>query len=626
MTEQPRNDGPDATRAFSSWVAGVTLLALIAQLPSLQSGFISDDAGFSNTAGEVAIAGESFVRHAGSYVAHFVEVGRFFPLGLLAIVNFYVTPGLLAYKLSKLVWIALSVAGFAYVVRRLTRSAPIALLSALLAPTLLFQYRLYHDPVLSFACLLPLGFLFFSAAAYLGLAFVETGERRLLFSSSLAFTAAILTYDALLPVALPLVYVVATARGIERSRRIVAALAYAVPAASMVGLVLLLRSLPGYRWTEAFGGNFAPAAAFQCLVRQALAALPLSYALLDPHGMFAGAWGDLLWGVGIAAASMAAAVGALVWLLLRERTWEKTDRATVFEPWGFALFLWVAPGVAIALSAKYQREIEFGSAYLPVFFGCFGAALVLALALGQIPKRIGRRSHARLANAFVAIAIALSALVNYAGNQRAVLHLNREWRYPRQVLEAALARGLASDLPEQAWLAIASSAPRAPWHSRAFFQQRGGRVLAGIVANDQSVLCSAIPAAAFERGLAYYLAYEADSSEGFALLAQLESCEIGAFFGGARSPVRIYRGIPPGSAQDHSIHYFERDNLRRMLEVSYRRKGNEADGVLRVTSARNPMLRLGAAGDDWQLWELTDTAGLDLQSLRLSLPAVASAR
>jgi hypothetical protein len=626
MTEQPRTEGPDTTRAFSSWLAGVTLLSLLSQLPSLQSGFISDDAGFSNTAGEVAIAGESFARHAGSYVSHFVEVGRFFPLGLAAIVNFYVTPGLLAYKLSKLVWIALSVVAFAYVVRRMTRSAPMALLSALLAPALLFQYRIYHDPVLSFACLLPLGFLFFSGAAYLGFGFVETGERRFLLSSSLAFTAAIVTYDALLPLALPLTYAVATARGIQRSRRIAATAAYAVPAAAMVGLVLVLRSLPGYRWTEAFGGSFAPAAAFQCLVRQALAALPVSYLSFDPHGIFAETRLALLAGVGAVALITTAGIGLAVWLLLRERTWEETDPAAVFEPWGFALLLAIAPGLAIALSAKYQREIVLGSAYLPVFVACFGVSLGLALALGKLMKRFEQRSRARWTGVFVSVAVAVLSLFNYAGNQRAVLHLNREWKYPREVLEAALAHGLASELPDHAWLAIESSAPKAPWHSRAFFQQRGGKVLAGIVANDPSASCSAIPAAAFEQGLAYYLSYEADGPEGFAVLARLESCKFAAFFGGARAPVRIYRSIPALSAHDQSIHYFERDNLRRALEVSYRRKGDEPDAVRRVTSARTPALRLGAAGDDWQLWALTDAAGLDLPSLRLSLPAVASVR
>jgi hypothetical protein len=317
---------------------------------------------------------------------------------------------------------------------------------------------------------------------------------------------------------------------------------------------------------------------------------------------------------------VAAGTGYAIWSLLRERSWEQADPASLFEPWGFALLLWLAPGMTIALSAKYQREILLGSTYLPGFFACFGVALGLALALGRVLELVRRRSRARWMSVSIAVTAGVCALFTYAGNRRAVAHLNREWRFPREVLENALARGLGGDVPPGAWLGISSSAPMAQWHSLAFFRQRGAG-LDAVGAIERTPRCSVVPRGELERGAAYYLAYEADSPEGFALLARLEMCTGSVFSAGARSPLRIFRAIPAFSARDQSIRYFERVNPRRALEVSYRRAGVELGLVRRSSADRDSGLRLLDAGDDWQLWELADPAGVDLSSLRISMPA-----
>ena len=120
--------------------------------------------------------------------------------------------------------------------------------------------------------------------------------------------------------------------------------------------------------------------------------------------------------------------------------------------------LWLLPAPLVALSVKYQRELQWGIGYLPVLIEVFGVALLLTVGLVAL-LRMTTGAPARTA-LIVAAAIlcGVAGAVTLADNRRLAREI-MPWRVSRAVVGRALARGLLAEVPDATTVGVGGDLP-----------------------------------------------------------------------------------------------------------------------------------------------------------------------
>jgi hypothetical protein len=136
--------------------------------------------------------------------------------------------------------------------------------------------------------------------------------------------------------------------------------------------------------------------------------------------------------------------------------------------------LLVLPATLVALSPKYQTEILWGKGYIPVYVSYFGTALLIIAGL-RAAARIGSDKGALRSVLAVGLAVVLGALgiMTYQDNRIIVERFDRDWLYPRQVEQDALARGLVSPVPADSQVVMLV---KRGWDEPAFFAVHAGKL------------------------------------------------------------------------------------------------------------------------------------------------------
>lgn len=398
-------------------LAAVLALAAFALWPSLQVGFVSDDVMLSLRNSEGSL--DSLRAAHQNFVA---GQARFLPVHFALFSTTWVGDLTLHRWVSLVaVLVAFGVAA-AFMARVLNSPAAATLMFGLLPVAL--QFRTYHDPVLAFVGLVP-GVMVLNVAAWW--AFDRALEDRVrpawLVASAVLLLAALWSYELSYAV-LPVFAVLAWRRA--RLRWLV------VPA----GVVLLAAaSNLAARWS---GPHYAgvtpslrPLAIATTFAKQTFGALPLSSRARPAH---------LELEVVVVYALL---FGALFWGLRRVRRVPRARELAVT----FALVL--APAAPIAFSAKYQSELRWGVAYLPVLAATAAVTALLAqlvLWLAPTPARwlLG-----------VGLASALAAW-NQSRNEAVCRDVALAFEVPRSFERRALEHGLLQAAPGVAGLVVSS--------------------------------------------------------------------------------------------------------------------------------------------------------------------------
>jgi hypothetical protein len=87
---------------------------------------------------------------------------------------------------------------------------------------------------------------------------------------------------------------------------------------------------------------------------------------------------------------------------------------------GFGAWMWFAPSVQVAITARWQTELYSGEGYLPVGYAYFGVALLCTAALLALDRLLAGRDASAGARRGTAVAagllVAVSAVVSLAGS------------------------------------------------------------------------------------------------------------------------------------------------------------------------------------------------------------------
>ena len=467
--------------AYLLLAAGALVLAAIILSPILRTGFYGDDAPNSAkfSRDTLRVQGTTLSAAIVDDQRLWLENGRFFPGTAYTPVLFYVVnghPRVLKVIVLTLVLVGLALLG--YLTTRLTGSGAAGVLAILIWP-LLYQYRAGYDPVLAFAGLLPLVMVLTLASLLALVEYLDGGKRRFLVASLIAYAVALLTYEIAIPFFLLhfcIVWLYPNKRPFRHAVRSTAPFAAiaVVPVLAALGLrayfskaVVLAGQTAAATGTSSFDVSAyvihpAPLPAIAVVLKQMLAVVPLSYWSISRPVLpgFAAGVGNLPAFNTVLAISYALVTGVALWLAWREARASRSGiRAGLLAILGAGLL--VLPNVLIALSSRYQSEIQWGSPYLPAYVSVAGGVLLVVVICLSL-ARVGARATPSWPWMVVLIlSVSLGAYVaagNLQRNKYVVEVGERNIGYSQELVRAALRAGLMRDVPSNSSLIIQSPA------------------------------------------------------------------------------------------------------------------------------------------------------------------------
>lgn len=446
-------------------VMGVLLTLIIAISPILASGYYGDDAINSIERGIRLFNGASLFDFTSYYFYSWIDTqGRFFPFAWYLYWVFDVFDSLLLYKAVSVISVVLSCSFFGYFIYRLSGDKYKALLS-ILSLSFIFQLRVFHDPMLSFQCLLQVVLIEIMLSSIVLLNYLDGGTKYWLPLSWLLYLISLWTYEITYTFFLIFFFV-----SLFRVRKLIKAVLISVPymllALGCMVFSMWLRSkasgiLPAYQI------NFNVFIYLKAYLTQVTSGIPLIYYIANPAHI--SVFNPL---TVLVRAGVLGGLGSVLCLYISYVLLNKLDFASNFRSGLYVgLPLILLPGAMTSLSPKHQG-MHFGNGYLPVFLQYFGfAALVVYWILRQ--RNMASLKGGWGKNSFrLSMAFSLMFLLNFQNNRTVVNSFNKKSLYPRHVLENALRAGLVNSAPENSVILVDSANV---WDNRYFVYQWTGR-------------------------------------------------------------------------------------------------------------------------------------------------------
>ncbi|HNX96549.1 MAG TPA: hypothetical protein PKK12_02620, partial [Candidatus Aminicenantes bacterium] len=185
------------------------LFIALSLLPLLSSGFYSDDITDSIVKSRLSLKGVSLGEHLVYRAQIWLRNGRVMPLGHQFISTIaWLFPQAFTAKVFILCLILLNVALFGALVFKLTGNRDAALLSMAVVPVF-FQFRIYHDPILSFYGFQQYLWTLILLSLWLLVEYVNRGKLIRLLASVGFFNLALYSYEIGFVFVVAIVFIVA---------------------------------------------------------------------------------------------------------------------------------------------------------------------------------------------------------------------------------------------------------------------------------------------------------------------------------------------------------------------------------------------------------------------------------
>ena len=446
----------------------IAVFIVVSLLPLLQSGYFSDDMSNSLFRPQQELTGGSFLNHFVQINSYHIEIlGRLTTVKeFLSGVIYYYATNLLTYKIIILLLVILNIFAFGHFVKVMTGSKYLSYLLMLVIPSF-FQFRLYHDPILSFGGYMQILFLLLIASLIFLKKYLSGNRHAYLAISVVFYNLALYFYEvsfAMLPVYLLLVF--------EARRSFKEAFSAGFPFLVSFLIALALNLLTLFVWKDPASAGYAGTrmslnlAIIPTFLIQSGATLPLSYYFGNPSKIFDHTLSEL-----VSRASLSYLLITLVFTLLflhLSKNLHKEDvKWRTLTLTGLIFFL--TPAFLISLSEKYQIELipfGFGMGYIPVYIQYYGLLMSLGggvfFLLGLIPSGRVRK----MIGFFVLASLDFILLVNMENNAVIVDKSNIDLFYRRQALEEALKNNILQGLPENSKLLIVDKYTYDPYPAR----------------------------------------------------------------------------------------------------------------------------------------------------------------
>lgn len=591
-------------------------LVFMALSPVLTSGYMADDAINSLSAGVIMDSNKSILELTTDSITDWFKAGRFFPFSVYGYVLFSLVQSLFIYKLSILVLIIVNIAIFGYFVKLITRSQSLSLLSMAILPAL-FQLRSYHDPILAFAGVQQIMFLYTFGSLIFLIHYLNTSKKYYLALSIILYLVSVFTYEISYAFFILHFLVVYFYKGKKEWR-------YAVTAVAPFGLLSIIAisisfGIRFYYKVPLSGGahgayvpNFDVAVYFDTLLKQTFAALPLTYYFFNPNKIFTEStsiFGEQLFlGLFIFASFM-----MLFFFLFRNITKESiasNSKIGTGKLFALGVFVLILPGVLMSLSPKYQQELSWGLGYLPVYFSYFGIALLLIMIIYLLfSKMLKKRIINILLSLLIASGLALVVLMNFNNNKAVVALSNKYWLYPRNIIENAISNGLFKKVGSGSELLIDG---KYSWDLSAFYRMHTSKRYEFVGPVETYLSLNQANSFLNKKGL---LVYEFEKKENIAFISYKSDADQGyAILGRVRSHFTVKDGSSYLALKDARIYVQGRPQFKVSGYYVDVEKHELLDQFVIESKRLNPV----SSGSDWAIYEFHKKAKfIDTASLKI---------
>jgi hypothetical protein len=436
---------------------------IVVSTPTLLSGYYSDDVPNGLTRGMVLATQQTFWGYSKSLFVMWLEMGRFFPVTIFfGNLIYYYFDTIISYQIMHTLLIWLSLIAVAWLVKLISKQLESALLVLFLIP-MFWSVRNYHDPLSSFAVLLPCVTLFSALTLCFFVKAINSRNFYWHIPAMITYVLALCTYEvacvAFVAVVLLAIIMLRTYKKI-----IYQCLPYLIMTLLYIGLVIGMRHSVGR--SVYTGISISELSRFcHTFLDQLISGLPLSYWLFSPKRYFPlplinpnfNTWAQLLPAIVL----VCLAVVPIYYLLSKVRFNQKAVKSFLAIGLTFTLI----PALLMGISLRHQTQVHFGVGYLPVYIEYIGFTFLLLVALNTLRFSTSRFLRAGLSCLFGAV-IGFSFFLNHY-----TLQIADEWEQnPRALVEHALDAGLFADVPASAILLTKNER----WNVAAFYMQSKG--------------------------------------------------------------------------------------------------------------------------------------------------------
>jgi len=431
----------------------IVVCATLSLLPLFQSGFYSDDLIMSLNRADADYRGVSAFSHYIQKQEYLIRtLGRFVPLYSGFIIPYFLDE-LAAYKNFLMMMVVINIALFGYLIKVLTKDSTLALLLMLVIPVF-FQFRIYHDPLLSFYGHQQFIFAYLVLSIIFLLRYLENKPRYNLFLSVFLYTVMLYSYEMAFPLILIYILIIldhhqwrAIGSSLKKAMPFMATLVVALAANLILRYFLKDADSTGYGGITA---NLKRHLIAKTFLVQAVASYPMSYFAGDPSHLFKHDIRSIVQQVQRIDILVLVIFSLLLYPLLRRVELKQNRRLLLV----IGACLWILPALMISLSSKYQQELasssKYGLGYIPVYLQYYGTLMVvvgfLSLVRNVIASPIAR--HALIVIAVLVLNLVL--LINMQNNRTVVDRLNIDLMFSRVALEQALENGILRHVPDNA--------------------------------------------------------------------------------------------------------------------------------------------------------------------------------
>lgn len=465
--------------------SSVLLLTFLIISPVLNSGYAQDDTLNSLIPGSILEQNINLYQFvSNTFTSMINNMGRFYPLSIVCAFAFLLFNNLIAYKIYLILLICVNILLFGYWIKLLTNSTSIGILSTALIPIFL-QMRFGHDPIISYAGLIQIVFIFLIASLILFFKYIKTHKNYYFILSLITYCACLLTYEISYPFLVLFLFLIFYFCNKEsKKHNVILSLAYGTITVVVISIPILIRIYGGYSLlgnanSPPYTPNIDLFPILKTLFNHVISSVPLSHLIFDPGKEFSG-FNPLLPQI-IVIGIIITVIYLYLWTensnhLVNEITEYKTKYEEIKALLFIGIFLLVLPGVIISLSPRYQKEITLGYSHLPIYISYFGLSLILLFFIITLYLKIlnnanEKNNYLKIITILIAISLGITGSLTYSSNVFVIEKSNYFWLYPRAIIENGINTGLFAKVPNESTLYIESNYP---WDNSAFFRMNSG--------------------------------------------------------------------------------------------------------------------------------------------------------
>jgi hypothetical protein len=454
----------------------------IFSFPIINSGYYGDDALNSFIGSTMAERGISISEQ------YIINLHAFLP-SRLNILHYYhwvflFFTELTTYKVYSVIIVAAAVVTTCFVIKTYVKNAILPFLITIFTLLIGIQFREYGDSVLAFHGLTSISLIFLNLSILTFVKFLKSTKKLMLGLSIILYSLACLSYELIYPFCLIYFFISIVLGGKSKSDAgkylsIFAAPAVILTLQNIISRVLIEvpKDVSDPNFHKAYDISLNIGATFMAFTKQLVASLPLSNLIINPFGSLT--FNNLL--VNSSYKLLLILLTLVLSIIfyyslegINKQSREVRDfgsRQNYLLLIVYAIILLVIPNGIISLSPKYQGEIIWGSGYVSIYFGYFGASILICLAIYIFIKKF--KSKWILLG--MSLILGAAAAANFSANSKTVEVVNTFWKHPRTVAEESLRRGILSEL--ETGVAFMFINNNYPWDVTSFIHKYSGKFL-----------------------------------------------------------------------------------------------------------------------------------------------------